>query len=276
MNARVEDRERHPFDAATSVSFNDGRWTGHTSEDYRAFVGPFGGATAATLLRALIAHPERSGDPLSFTVNFCAPVASGAFALGPRLIKANRSTQHWSIELTQDAGVAAFATAVFAERRPTWSHQPAELPVTPSFDQAPVYVQKGGAPWLHQFEFRFVEGAPAFGGKPRQTPASAHTKVWIGNRKPRQIDMVSMAAIADAFFGRIFHVRGEIVPFGTVSMTTYFHADVADLEAENVTAVLGVADAKTFHKNFADQTAELWSASGRLLASTHQITYFKA
>ena len=30
-------------------------------------------------------------------------------------------------------------------------------------------------------------------------------------------------AMSDAFFGRVFHARGELVPFGTVSLTTYFH-----------------------------------------------------
>ena len=65
----------HRFDDATRVSAGDSRWTGHTSRDYWAFVGPFGGVTAATMLRALIDHPERSGDPLSLTVNFCAPAS---------------------------------------------------------------------------------------------------------------------------------------------------------------------------------------------------------
>ena len=110
---------------------------------------------------------------------------------------------------------------------------------------------------------------------PHAEPASAHSKVWIANAVPRPIDAISLSAIADAFFARIFHVRGELVPIGTVSMTTYFHADAADLQAENATAVLGVADAKIFHKSYGDQTGELWSASGRLLATTHQITYFK-
>ena len=58
-------------------------------------------------------------------------------------------------------------------------------------------------------------------------------------------------------------------------MTTYFHADADDLAADDSIAVLGVADAKIFHKSYADQTGELWSAGGRLLASTHQIAYFK-
>ena len=82
----------HLFDDATRVTAGDSRWQGRTSEDYWAFVGPFGGATAATILRALIDHPQRSGDPLALTVNYCAPIAEGAFDLDVRLVKANRST----------------------------------------------------------------------------------------------------------------------------------------------------------------------------------------
>jgi len=267
----------HPFDQATRVTLHDGRRTGQTSEDYRAFVGPFGGITAATILRALVEHPDAAGDPLAFTVNFCAPIAAGTFDLALRLVKANRSTQHWSVELTQDeVGVAALATAVFAQRRPTWSHQPAGLPAATPFAETAVYPDRSAAPWIGQFEFRFADGEPSFRDGPHDEPASAHSKVWIANAVPRPIDAVSLAAIADAFFARIFHVRGELVPIGTVSMTTYFHADAADLRAENATAVLGVADAKIFHKSYGDQTGELWSASGRLLATTHQIAYFKA
>ena len=37
-----------------------------------------------------------------------------------------------------------------------------------------------------------------------------------------------------------------------------------------------VADARIFHKSYGDQAGELWSPQGRLLATTHQIAYFKA
>ena len=90
----------HLFDDATRVTAGDSCWQGKTREDYWAFVGPFGGCTAATILRALIDHPQRSGDPLSMTVNFCAPIAEGAFDLDVRLVKANRSSQHWCVEMT--------------------------------------------------------------------------------------------------------------------------------------------------------------------------------
>jgi acyl-CoA thioesterase len=269
-------RTQHLFDDATGVTAGDSRWSGRTSEDYWAFVGPFGGATAATILRALIDHPQRAGDPLSLSVNFCAPIAQGSFDLDVRLVKANRSTQHWCVELTQGgADVATLATAVFAERRPSWSHQPAVFPKGPPPDQIPLY-PKVGASWVKQYDFRFVEGDPDFGSAIKDAPASAFSKLWIGDRVPRKIDVLSLMSMSDAFFGRVFHVRRELVPFGTVSLTTYFHADAEDLAAEDISRVLAVADARIFHKSYGDQTGELWSPGGRLLATTHQIAYFKA
>jgi acyl-CoA thioesterase len=266
----------HLFDDATRVSAGDSRWQGRTSEDYWGFVGPFGGSTAATVLRALVDHPQRAGDPLALTVNYCAPIAEGDFDLDVRLVKANRSSQHWCVELTQGgAEVATLATAVFAERRPSWSHQQAEFPQAKPFEQIVPY-PKVAAPWVKQYDFRFVEGNPDFGGASRDTPASAFSKLWIGDRSPRKIDVLSLMSMSDAFFARIFHAKRELVPFGTVSLTTYFHADAKDLAAEDITRVLAVADAKIFHKSYGDQSGELWSPSGRLLATTTQIGYFKA
>jgi acyl-CoA thioesterase len=268
----------HLFDDATRVTAGDNRWSGHTSEDYWAFVGPFGGVTAATMLRAIMEHPQRSGDPLALTVNFCAPIAQGPFDLDVRLIKANRSTQHWSVELTQSGtDVATFATAVFAVRRPSWSHQPAQSPQAPPFEAVRPYPKSNLAmSWVRQYDFRFVEGEAQLGGAPHLEPASAFSKLWIGDTRPRPIDVLSLLSMSDAFFGRIFHVRNELVPFGTVSLTTYFHADADDLAAEDIRHVLAVADARSFHKSFGDQNGELWSPNGRLLATTTQIAYFKA
>ena len=265
----------HPFDDATRVSAGDSSWQGHTSEDYWAFVGPFGGVTAATILRALLEHPQRAGDPLALTVNYCAPIAKGSFDLDVRLVKANRSSQHWSVELTQARGeVATLATAVFAERRPSWSHVVAAFPCAPPFEQTLPY-PKLAPSWANQYDFRFVEGEMRL-GSPQPEPAGTYSKLWISDRPARKIDMLSLMSMSDAFFGRIFHARRELVPFGTVSLTTYFHSDSDALAAEDITRVLATADAKIFHRSYGDQNAELWSPQGRLLATTTQIAYFKA
>jgi acyl-CoA thioesterase len=266
----------HLFDDATRVVAGDSRWRGRTSPDYWAFVGPFGGVTAATILRALIEHPERAGDPLSLTVNYCAPIAEGDFDLDVRLIKANRSSQHWCVELSQGRNdVATIATAVFAERRPSWSHQAAAFPQATPFEQLRPYPSFAAA-WVKQYDFRFVEGAPALRNSGETPPFSAYSKLWIGDRVPRKVDATSLMAMSDAFFGRIFHARRELVPLGTVSLTTYFHTDADDLAREDISHVVAVADAKIFHKSYGDQSGELWSPSGRLLATTTQMAYFKA
>ncbi|WP_425467699.1 acyl-CoA thioesterase [Phreatobacter stygius] len=267
----------HPFDQATGIRAEGDHLTGATSDLYWAFVGPFGGATAATMLRAVLDHGERRGEPLALTVNYCAPIQRGGFAVDVRLVRANRSSQHWAIELTQAGeGVVATATAVFAERRPSWSHQAAAMPQVRPAAEVPALPNDKSSSWLRQYEFRFASGDPRFGATLNEQPASARSEVWLSDSPPRPVDALSLAAMADAFFGRIFHVRGGLVPFGTVSMTTYFHVDAADLAAEAITGLLGVADAHVFHKSYADQTAELWSPSGRLLATSQQIAYFKA
>ncbi len=266
----------HLFDEATRVTAGDSRWQGKTSPDYWAFVGPFGGVTAATVLRALVEHPQASGDPLAITVNYCAPIAEGPFDLDVRLAKANRSSQHWTAELSQGGGDAAtLATAVFAERRPSWSHQPAAMPDARPFDEVRPHPYTSMS-WPRQYDFRFIEGWPQSGAGPASAPHSAFSKLWISNSKPRTVDMLSLLSMSDAFFGRVFLARGELVPFGTVSLTTYFHVSRDELAQENITHVLGVADAKVFNRSYQDQHGELWSPSGKLLATTTQIAYFKA
>lgn len=178
------------------------------------------------------------------------------------------------MELTQGSGeVSTLATVVLAERRPSWSHQQATYPGVGALEGTLPYPLVA-APWVKQYDFRFVEGEPKRGGS--AGPIETFSKLWIGDRVPRKIDALSLLSMSDAFFARIFHAKRELVPFGTVSLTTYFHADAADLAAEDTTRVLGVADAKIFHKSYGDQNGELWAPSGRLLATTTQIAYFKA
>ena len=70
-------------------------------------------------------------------------------------------------------------------------------------------------------------------------------------------------------------VRGTLVPAGTVTMTVHFHASASDIAAQGDAPVLGVADAQVFTRNFGDQSAQIWSRSGRLLATTTQLTWYK-
>jgi hypothetical protein len=148
------------------------------------------------------------------------------------------------------------------------------MPEAKPFASIPPYT-KVAAPWVKQYDFRFIEGEPGF-GIPKDAPPNASSKLWIGDRVPRKVDMLSLVSMSDAFFARIFHAKRELVPFGTVTLTTYFHVSSDDLAAEDITHVLACADAKVFNRSYQDQNGELWSPSGKLIATTTQMGYFKA
>ena len=270
----------HPFDSAVAlVAKGEGVYEGHTSDDFWNFTGPFGGVTAATLLNAVMKHGKRIGTPVAMTVNYCAPVAKGAFTVTVREVRTNRSTQHWTIELSQpEAGVSVTATAVFAIRRETWSHVPGAMPQSPPPETLPKLPTRGLMEWMQAYDFRFARNMPA---PPRPEPADddlgpALSHVWMKMQPERPLDFLSLMAISDTFFGRIFHVRKSMIRIGTVSMTPYFHVDAEEIAAAGSDYVFGTADANVFNKGYSDQVAAMWSRSGRLVATSHQIVYFRS
>jgi len=266
----------HPFDTAIALTpIGDERFLGATTPAYANMVGPFGGTTGAALLQAAMLHPARLGHPIALTVNFASALADGEFEIEARAVRTNRSTQHWSIALRQGGEVAATASAVFAQRRETWSAPEATAPQDPPPPESLPRPDLSRRPaWVQRYDMRFVEGGmpDAFDGQERPDSRSAF---WVRDEPPRPMDFPSLAAICDTFFPRIFIRRRKFAPIGTVSLTTYFHADDAMLAVQGDRPVLGTARALNFRNGYFDQSAEVWSAGRQLLASTHQIVYFR-
>src|ERR1700756_4944651 len=126
----------HPFDRAVTLEIvEDDVVRGRTQPEWANMVGPFGGITAATLLRAIQLHPDCLGEPVALTGNFAAPIADGDFEIARRAPRTNRTNQHWIGELSQDGAVKTTATAIFGIRRQTWSDTEAEPPAAPAPEQ---------------------------------------------------------------------------------------------------------------------------------------------
>ena len=266
----------HPFDAAVALTREgDGRFGGTAPRAYWNMAGPFGGTTGAALLRAAMADQPDGIEPVALTVNYCAPLAQGAFTIGARTVRAGKSVRHVSVEMQQGDGIVATASAVLAARRDTWSHQPARPPEVPPPEAVPEMPTDGRLPWLQRYEFRFVRGEWRPQTQAHATPQSAHSVLWMADKPRRALDFLSLAALCDVFFVRAFHVRGHMVPAGTVTMTVHFHASAAEIAAQGSAPVLGTVDAHTFARNFGDQIAQVWGRGGRLLATTTQMTWFK-
>ncbi len=279
----------HAFDQAVALTpvtvtvHEHGRestrhWQGQTHAAYANMVGPFGGITAAQGLQSILLHPERLGEPVSFTVNFAAALADGAFRVTSQPVRTNRSTQHWVVRISQtdSAGVESVvltATAVTAVRRTTWSAADAVMPVV----AAPADIKRVSRParvaWMQRYDMR-----PCSGEIPADwngAEADSVSQLWMRDDPPRPLDFASLTALADVFYPRVWRRRALMTPVGTVSMTVYFHAGTAELAATGEGYLLGQARAQSFFNGFFDQSAELWNEAGDLLATTHQIVYFK-
>lgn len=271
---------RHALDAALKLeALAPGRWRGHASAAYWNMVGPFGGTTAATILQAILRHPDLLGAPLSLTVNYAGALSQEVFEVQLQPVRTNRSTQHWTAAIVQNDAqgqpvVTTTATAVTAQRRETWSLSDMPMPQVPPPAQAkPMRYDKAMA-WLDHYELR-----PVTGFIPQEWDARLHdnsvSQLWMRDQPPRALDFCSLAAMSDIFFPRVWLRRATRVPAGTVSITTYFHAGEKELQATGTGYLLGQARGQEFRNGFFDQSAQLWNEAGTLLCTSNQIVYFK-
>jgi acyl-coenzyme A thioesterase PaaI-like protein len=266
----------HPLDVDTALEpLGDGAFRGRASARYCNVGGSFGGFVSAIALKAALLHPARIGEPIALTVNFAGPLADGELAVRARPARTNRSTQHWMIEVAQGGDVVATATAVFAVRRQTWCSTESMFPQVPSFDEVEPLPPGRSTPWMRNYDMRFIRGTASAAARP-EAPWDSVTTMWIRDDPPRPLDYVSLATICDAFFPRIYVRRPDIQPFGTtVSLTTYFHVDSAMMAAHGDRELLGTARALQFRSGYCDQTAEIWTPAGDLVAATHQTALFR-
>jgi acyl-CoA thioesterase len=266
----------HVFDQAVALAAQaDGTWRGRTSPAYANMIGPFGGVTAAQALNAVLQHPERLGEPVSLTVNFAAALSDGEFTLKARPARTNRSTQHWVIEVLQAGQTMLTATAFTAVRRETWSADDVTMPEAPRASDLPSPpARRGRVEWLQRYDMRFVYGAMGSIWDGREEDDS-RSLMWLRDDPPRPLDFLSLTGLADVFYPRLWRRRATITPIGTVSMTVYFHAGSAQLAATGSGFLLGQAQAQALRNGYFDQTAQLWNEAGELLATTHQIVYYK-
>ena len=275
----------HPFDEALRLepagSAQPDTWLGTSSPAYWNMVGPFGGTTAATAVQAIMRHPALLGEPIALTVNYACAMAEGAFAVTATPVRTNRSTQHWTVTLTQtDAagieGVAMTATAVTAARRETWSANDTPMPVSAFSDALPRF-RFATSEWTQRYDMRAVRGPipEVWDGSSDGGEDGSLTRLWVRDEPPRPLDFPALPAMSDVFYPRVWLRRATRVPAGTVSITTYFHADSGQLAKTGDGFLLAQAKAQAFRNGFFDQTAQLWNEAGVLLATSTQMVYFK-
>ena len=269
----------HPFDHAMAMEpAGTNQYATRASPDYWNMVGPYGGITAAQMAQAVLNHPERLGELVAITVNFAGAVGANPYVIEAIPARTNRSTQHWIITMReQDAqgqwSTTTTATAMTAVARSTWSDDEQVMPSAPPSSDVARYTTDFRVEWLNRYSVR-----PLVGSYPAQWDGAISpslTRMWVSDEPPRPLDVAALTALCDVFFPRIWLRRAKHVPIGTVSFTVYFHASAQALQQVGSQPVLAQAQGQGFRDGFFDQTAQIWAPSGELLATSHQLVYYK-
>jgi acyl-CoA thioesterase len=256
------------FDQDTALApLADGRFAGSVSESFWVQSGPNGGYLAAIALRgAAAAVPEPERAPRSLHVRYLSAPKAGAFELGTDVIRRGRSMTTVGVRMTQEGRDFALASACFSDAFSAIAFQDCAMPQALPIEHG-VPVEKRIA-MNHQFDM-----LRAIGGGERASPR-ALSGGWIRFADPRPIDALALAALWDswppAVFARAFEQRFRgAVP--TVEVSVYFRRRVPLPRAAVADYVLLQVESTMADEGVAEESAEIWSHDGLLLAQSRQL-----
>lgn len=256
------------FDRATALTLSsEGRFGGSVSEDFWVQSGPNGGYLAAIALRGASSMvPESERAPRSLHARFLSVPKAGAFELIAEVVRRGRSLTSISVRMHQDGRDFLHASACFSEAFSAIAFQDCAMPKARPLD-ACTPIEKRIA-LNHRYDMWH-----AIGGEPR-SGERALSGGYIRFADPRSIDALALAALWDAWppavFARAFEQRFRgAVP--TVEASVYFRRRVPVACAGAGDCVLLRVESTMADEGIVEETGEIWSQTGLLLAQSRQL-----
>ena len=265
----------HSFDQAISLNQIErtdqrARYSGAVTDTYQNMIGPFGGVSAALLAEGMSLAARDGTELVSITTDFMTGMTEGPLDLSAICHRAGKSTEFWAASIKQPNGTspALRATGVFSQRRETLAWTEGQMPDVPPPDDCARFIPPRA--WGDRIDIRPATNTEIFNSN-----STANT-LWAKFAEPRALDPVGLVCLADTPTPRVFFVSKSFVPLSTISLTVYLHASADDYAEVGDDFVLLDVNAARGGGGFYDQHARMWSRSGKLLATTQQMVWFKA
>ena len=228
-----------------------------------------GGWTAALLLKAVLMDPGAAGAASALTINFIARVQPGTtLTVVTRRLGGGRSQTHWQAELLTEAGEQlAIATAVLTERRASDGFCEANMPDA----LAPETLAPSGPPepFAANLDMRVAAGTALFGQK------TSRTLTWERERSDAPLDVLQLVMLSDIGAPRIFYFSEGPRPSATMTLSIYVLATPEDLASVGDGFVLGDMIGTRGSDSTFGVKKDMWSQSGKLLATSEQLCWFR-
>ncbi len=255
-------------DALTLRVGGPDRWLAHADPDHESINAMFGGWTAAIALGSVMRTAPVGPSPSALAVNFIQPITPGGdVAIDVSRLGGGRSIEHWRAEVraSSDGSIKAAALVVLTNRRATDSHCQRSMPRAPdpeTLEPSHVPGPQGQQTVLRQITGEFASG----------DTSSSH---WVRDLSGRPLDHLQLAYLADQYAPRSFYWGPGRRPAATLTMSTYFLATNDEIAAAGDDYLLIEADGTRGEQATSGQHAWLWSRPGVLLATTHQLSWYR-
>jgi acyl-CoA thioesterase len=236
----------------------------HIQPDWWVATGPNGGYIGAILVRALGSDPSLDARPLrSITIHYLGRPEAGAAEVRVESDRHGRSVSFMRATLGQRGRILATAAAVFAGGREGLELDRVEPPRVPQPEEVrSLPVDDGTLPFARQFDYRPAIGGPPFGGGDEPL-----TGGWLRLRDERQVDAATLVAVCDAWFPAVFQVLSQPLAVPTLELTVHVRGSVPRASDW----LLGRYGTRLARDGFLEESAEVFSREGELLAESRQL-----
>jgi acyl-CoA thioesterase len=251
----------------------NGQWHGRADPAYEAMVGTYGGLTSALLLKAVISEANAQGAPSALSVNFVRAVPPGSeIVLRTQLLGGSRSIQSWTAQLSVagSSDVCASGSVVTAARRESDGLVQPKMPEVPPPEGLDAFYPPGT--FGQQSPVRVALGASFDTGSP---VGQSHSAAWVREVSGRAIDAIQLAYLCDNYAPRAFYLGGGPRPSATIAYSVYFMATSDEMaEVGDDFTLLEAIGTRAVQATIGSRV-NLWTRSGKLLATSEQLCWFK-
>ena len=255
------------FDSDTELHpQGDGVWKGAIDERWSTPLGPLGGYVMAFALRAMeaaVGDPERQAR--SATMHFLRPPEAGPVTVRAAVEREGRSLSTVTSRMEQGGKLVGLTVGAYSKPWEGPLLDESQMPVVEAPDESRPAGQapRPDPPPLTEL----LTMQHRFGEMPFSGAEKAEIGGWLGLRERREVDALSVAVMADAWFPAPWPRLKTLAPAPTIDLTIHFRAPLPLPDS----LLLGRFNSRYVRDGFFDENGELWAPDGTLVAQSRQL-----
>jgi len=249
-----------------------GRLVAHFDRSWWVVNGPNGGVIAALMVRAAQHCLAEDRCVRTVTTHFVSAPKEGSVTIEVTVERQGKIAGFASLRmLQQDRLIATSLVAVAEVDQVPHQWEQRNFPKLPALEDC--WMMKTTPPLvpLHsRWDRRWGLGVP---GQPDTSTVAGGYEAggWIRLSEPEPFDEALLAAMADAWVPAIMAHTDLAVHAPTLELTVQFRADPRELEMTSDNYCAAVFRQLSGGEGFLDETGEIWSPDGQLLALSRQL-----